>query len=982
MNNPAVLSELITRLEAAGIDWDAENIADLLWLSRYMTGEVIQRPKPPPRPPEPTPLRRQTVNPPIDPPPPDPSFGLYSDPSQRQRQTQQKVPEKGGIPFQTPTAPALRKTLAIGRSLRPLMRKVDSYTQRVLDEDATAEQTAEQGFCMTVVRPAKERWLEVALVVEDSASSFLWKETIRDFKQVLERQGAFRAVTVWHLQTTSKGSKLFARSPQKNSPQPSRSPKELIDASGRRLILLVSDCISLAWQNGALQEGCLALWAKHNPLAIVQLLPGHLWSRTALSAALEVQLGAWVPGAVNRQLLFHETPIGAESSATEGLKLPVITLEPNSLAQWARMIAGWGESWTPGVWFDPGWQTLDLRPSTASTDSLTPDQLVKRFMATASGVSKRLAGLMALVPVSLPIIYLLQETMLPESTPLHLAEIFMSGLIERERDTESGQPVYNFVAEVREPLMASVPTPVKADVLDRVSQYIGKKLKRSIYSFTALLQLEQELGETGGADLLKFASIAKQVLQQMGGSYASLVEAVETQPLPGPEGPQLEFELPPLRTFSFMQGVVVAEETSDVEVSWPPMQVDEVTVATITFEEADEAEERDDLYTFKVAKLGLSARLERVPGFWQRLLDRRSEDNTEWIIEESQGQARRFIETLERSSALPLSAEDSSILFRRLSTLPFEQFEQLLVRLNPLEGAVPSARVSPNNRVSALVDWAESADGPGMTAVSRLVREVAGDAKRNRSEPPEFSLEVVFVPGDTFLMGSPDNEPERIGDEGPQHSVRVPSFSMGRYPVTQAQWRFVAELDAVNRELDPDPSSFKGDNRPVEQVNWYEAVEFCERLSIHTGRAYRLPTEAEWEYACRAGTDTPFHFGATITTELAHYNGNYAYNGGPKGEYREETTPVDRFGVANAFGLCGMHGNVYEWCKDHWHDSYRDAPTDGRAWITVDEAAKRVVRGGSWNDFPWNCRSAYRLSFNPDVRYTDIGFRVVCRAPE
>jgi formylglycine-generating enzyme required for sulfatase activity len=238
-----------------------------------------------------------------------------------------------------------------------------------------------------------------------------------------------------------------------------------------------------------------------------------------------------------------------------------------------------------------------------------------------------------------------------------------------------------------------------------------------------------------------------------------------------------------------------------------------------------------------------------------------------------------------------------------------------------------------------------------------------------------------MIPAGTFTMGSPEDELERFDSEGPQHEVSVPTFLMGRYPVTQAQWRVVAELPQVNRELEPDPSNSKGDNRPVEQVSWYDAVEFCDRLAQHTQRPYRLPTEAEWEYACRAGTKTPFYFGKTLTTEVANYDGNYTYADGPKGEYRKETTPVDHFGIANAFGLSDMHGNIWEWCEDHWHGNYEGAPTDGSAWMTDNNEARRINRGGSWNSFPRNCRSAGRDDFAPDGINYSLGVRVVCSAP-
>mgnify|MGYP005839573929 CR=1 FL=1 len=160
----------------------------------------------------------------------------------------------------------------------------------------------------------------------------------------------------------------------------------------------------------------------------------------------------------------------------------------------------------------------------------------------------------------------------------------------------------------------------------------------------------------------------------------------------------------------------------------------------------------------------------------------------------------------------------------------------------------------------------------------------------------------------------------------------------------------MAGLPKVKTDLDPDPAKFKGDNRPVEQISWHDATEFCARLTKHTGRTYRLPSEAEWEYACRAGTTTPFYFGETITPDLVNYDGNYSYGAAPQGQYREATTDVGSF-PPNGFGLYDTHGNVWEWCLDHWHDSYgglfRQAPTDGSAWLSSDENKSRLLRGGS-----------------------------------
>ena len=259
-------------------------------------------------------------------------------------------------------------------------------------------------------------------------------------------------------------------------------------------------------------------------------------------------------------------------------------------------------------------------------------------------------------------------------------------------------------------------------------------------------------------------------------------------------------------------------------------------------------------------------------------------------------------------------------------------------------------------------------------------------------------VEMVQIPKGEFMMGSPESELDRLDREGLQHLVRVPTFFMGKYPVTQAQWRVVAGWSRVKRDLKPEPSLFKGealsqaerDRLPVETVSWFDAEEFCQRLEQRTGRPYRLPTEAEWEFACRGGTRTPFHFGETITTDLANYRGtddkslgwSGSYGDGPKGEYRQKTTPVGFFEAANTFGLYDMHGNVLEWCLDHWHERYgEDAPTDGSAWLTENDKAPHVWRGGSWNDFPELCRSAYRSYDSPGNQDDGLGFRLVCAAP-
>ncbi|MEG4914460.1 bifunctional serine/threonine-protein kinase/formylglycine-generating enzyme family protein [Microcoleus sp. B7-D4] len=226
-------------------------------------------------------------------------------------------------------------------------------------------------------------------------------------------------------------------------------------------------------------------------------------------------------------------------------------------------------------------------------------------------------------------------------------------------------------------------------------------------------------------------------------------------------------------------------------------------------------------------------------------------------------------------------------------------------------------------------------------------------------------LDMVAIPGGSFVMGSPSTETGRSDNEGPQHNVNIPPFFMGKYEVTQAQYQAV---------MGNNPSNFKGAKRPVENVSWDEAVEFCQKLSEKTEKTYRLPSEAEWEYACRAGTTTPFYFGDTITPDLVNYDGNNPYGAAPKGLWREQTTDVGSF-PPNAFGLYDMHGNVWEWCSDKWHGNYNGAPTDGSSWEPGTNN-NRARRGGSWDSNAVYCRCAYRDFLSAGFRWRLRGFRV------
>lgn len=331
------------------------------------------------------------------------------------------------------------------------------------------------------------------------------------------------------------------------------------------------------------------------------------------------------------------------------------------------------------------------------------------------------------------------------------------------------------------------------------------------------------------------------------------------------------------------------------------------------------------------------------------------------------------------------------------------------------EAILAGLKVEPTERPSSVQEWLEMlpqnepspepGPGPGDNFRSKFFNfevvylDVRGQ-ERNREEHeaelfeqvlgdnPVLTLEMVKIPSGTYLMGSPDGEMVKSQyqqsklTERPQRKVSIDGFFMSRFPITQAIWKFIAHLPKVQIDLNPDCSQFQQDeNNPVEQVSWFQAQEFCDRLSHLTQLNYRLPSEAEWEYACKAGMENkPFHFGDTITTKYANYDGTESYNYEPMGEFHKKTKSVGIFGVSNAFGLSDMHGNVWEWCADPKHDDYQGAPLDGRSWEIEGEADNhtifRVLRGGAWETKAGECRAANRKFVRPNRSRSSFGFRV------
>ena len=258
--------------------------------------------------------------------------------------------------------------------------------------------------------------------------------------------------------------------------------------------------------------------------------------------------------------------------------------------------------------------------------------------------------------------------------------------------------------------------------------------------------------------------------------------------------------------------------------------------------------------------------------------------------------------------------------------------------------------------------------------VTQESRLEVGETFQDCIECPEM---VVIAPG-SYMMGSPQSEEAHNSTQEPQHRVEISyQFAVGKFEVTFREWD--ACVAAGGCSHNPTDLGHGRGNRPVVDVNWKDAKEYVDWLSRRTGQQYRLLSESEWEYVARAGTTGPFHFGSTISTDQANYDGHYTYGGGSLGTYAMKTVPVGSF-PSNGFGLHDVHGNVFEWVEDCWHDNYDGAPVDGSAWISGGDCSQRVLRGGSYMNEPWALRGAFRVRMHdvagPWARVADFGFRV------
>jgi predicted ATPase/class 3 adenylate cyclase len=543
-----MIDRIVAALRELGLEPTADDVRDAIWLALQMQperhAETTPRPGTAAGPSSASkrPIATGDSRPAAVIPPPEPAVGEPEKEAIHLPAPRAVDADSGvrGVAVSSPGVPSLPDALGISRALRPLMRRVPSRSHFLVDERATVDRIVDEGLWLPVVRPGPSRWLDLALIVDEGASMPLWRSTIAELQALLERHGAFRDVRTWSLVTDARDKQPALsgrRSQSSGSSRPSRSrnPLELVDPAGQRLLLIVSDCVSPAWRSG--QAGHLvARWGRAGPVAVLQMLPERLWPGTGLAAEPALFQMPY-PGAPNSRLVVRPRSPWPSDRPQGSLPVPVIALEPKWIAPWAKLMAGSGVDRFPGSVAYVGGaaavrqQLPDPPADPVGSPPATAEERVLRFRATASPLAVKLAGHLAAAPLTLPVMRLIQEATVPNSTLAHLAEVFLSGLIERRTPATAPVPSdgvqYDFAEGVRDLLLNAVLRTDAMFVLRRVGDYLERRNEIS-FGFSAILaDPNGSTAVTIDARSQPFAVVAANVLHRLGGRYEGAAELLE-----------------------------------------------------------------------------------------------------------------------------------------------------------------------------------------------------------------------------------------------------------------------------------------------------------------------------------------------------------------------------------------------------------------------------------------------------------------------
>jgi len=869
-----------------------EHIADLLWISKYTGSKKSDTPKGNDEPPT-----KADPQPPEDPTPPisDPKT-LSGEREQNDKQDEQieihitqensaiQTPStKKAKAFSSPKKLELSNYREWEKAFKFINLKRYSNKKFEIDIDKTVEAIATTEIFDIKYQRVLEKCYSLTIIIDKSSTMELWQELIRLFIKMLKTTAVFHNVNIYYWDTAHKQPILYYDKDFKQ-----KIDSKSIPNGDKELLWVLSDCLAPSWKSGSSFKQ-IKYWSKYSFISLIQMFPKHMWMGTMLYKGIHTRFKS-LNKIINNDTLYTDIKTDENS-----LKLPIISFEPFSLQAWAKVVANSFDNSISGIILN----NYEFETITNHTTPTTQD-ILDRFYTQASPLAQKLAFYMSILPIDFQVVRILQEEKLPQTNQSHVAEVFLGGLIKREKI--ENKIIYSFYPNIREKLSENLPISESLEVLEKMSNFLTNHLGEA-FNFKALISDPKGVfqGDIPLSDeSIAFAKIVSKVLHRAGGEFANISNTID-------------------KTIHIFDNT---ELINKVKNYLKDREFEEIWNETVYIG----GNPKDgDYIEGTVSQYGTF------------------EDNIEFLD----------IDKIDKDH-YNIQASFGTLCFVEIYDYPYPQFTKEVELYLDVEATIEVKLVS--GAIDELNIENITIDDVDISQIDDLIKD---EAEQERTQ-------AIIPQSKRFQMGS--NE---YYNEKPIHEVVINyDFEISKYPVTFEEYDLFCEDTGKKK---PDDIGWGRGRRPVINVSWEEAKEYCKWLNKKLGLGektgyYRLPTEAEWEYSCRADTTTKWSFGddEKELDKYAWYNNDNSDS---------KTHPVGKK-EPNPWGLYDMHGNVWEYCEDDYVDNYNDTPRDGTAHVDK-KADYKVLRGGSWVNYAYYARSSSRMENFPDYRNFFMGFRLL-----
>ncbi len=923
MNN---LKELYQLLKSDSIDIDAIELAESLWLSKYISkteqfsssdnNDGFNTD---------TKEKDEEILPPIDNTPPPPTNSKVKQLKEKKREDIPLHPisdndNKNSLPFRTPLVRKLYKDNDLIFAFREFRQKIVSLKSTTLDEEKIADYIAKTDIFKPFYKKSYEKRFRVLFMVDSSESMKIWESLIEDFIKSVKNYHIFKEVMVCYISTDSQDPQLF----KKKELTSSLNDRWYRHIDPNTIAFMFSDMMSKSWSSGVLLQQ-ITLWQNHFPFAVVQMLPQRLWNGTKLIDASMGKMSSHKKFALNSQIVSRAEEILAreEEELPALVKIPLLNFNPNSIEAYGKIMRSLPNNRIEGALFE----AEDFRGEyqlVKESSELNAEQRLRGFYKYASKKAKELLELLAVVPLSLPIVKLVQQKLLPQSTQEHLSEVFMSSIIDKEQKVDGFYQFSKYENEesgVREELIKKIGAKRAFQSIVKLSEVIQKQ--GGVFDFLAFVVDPDSLKQSDEFSEIdrEFARISVAVLREMGGKYFKfadrLVECFEGDD----DINEIKVVIPDSKRFILpyfsddinfkKDDVNIIDPESlhdsieyvmnyDYSISKYPISVNEYNIFYNEYYEQIEQEKsyiKDKIKNKEIN--GIS---------WVE-----ANEYCRWLSRKTNKEYRlpSYKEWLFANSAGRLNYAEDKYIRNEKDSFNFKK--DIDTKNNPW-----------NIDFDKGAEWCrDGIDEISLGKFNNLYKHLKVHIENpniwdiilwdKNKYVKNISFHVVETNFNKIINSNNNFEPKMVNiiNSLSIDTVKIPNrnYEMGKYPITIAEYmHFVRDTDSHYPKWMKKKDKYKNmnltDNAPIIGVSWYDAVAYCEWLSEKTGKKYRLPTIEEWGYSCRAGTTTKWSFGddENKLDKYAWYRNNS--NG---------TTHIVGEKLPNPWGLYDMYGNVYEW---------------------------------------------------------------------